>query len=115
MCEADWGLSLDPLSNFALNYSSKYVRNFRNHYTSFREIEAFFCKEWAGNKLRTAFRGSWMRADQGSASVFALDLPMNRRRNAGANEHAPCKLTSRAYHVPCLPPYHQTRPSVAVS
>ncbi len=28
-------------------------------------------------ELRVAFRGIWMRADQGTASVFALNLPMN--------------------------------------
>lgn len=33
-------------------------------------------------ELRAAFRGIWMRADQGNASVFALDLPMNQI-NAG--------------------------------
>lgn len=28
-------------------------------------------------ELRTAFRGIWVRADQGNASVFTLDLPMS--------------------------------------
>ncbi|MFZ0661576.1 MAG: hypothetical protein WAM66_02700 [Acidobacteriaceae bacterium] len=29
-------------------------------------------------ELRSAFRGIWVRANQGNASVFALDLPMNQ-------------------------------------
>lgn len=29
-------------------------------------------------ELRTAFHGIWVRADQGSATVFALDLPMDQ-------------------------------------
>lgn len=29
-------------------------------------------------EMRQAFRGIWMRADQGNVSIFALDLPMNQ-------------------------------------
>ncbi|MBA2680774.1 MAG: hypothetical protein H0U76_20565 [Ktedonobacteraceae bacterium] len=28
--------------------------------------------------LRAGFRGVWMRADEGNASVYALDLPMDQ-------------------------------------
>ena len=35
-------------------------------------------------ELRLAFRGLWVRADQGNASIYALDLPMKEIPAAGA-------------------------------
>ncbi len=35
-------------------------------------------------ELRGAFHGMWLHADQGNASLFALDLPMNAGGGAGA-------------------------------
>jgi hypothetical protein len=34
-------------------------------------------------ELRPAFHGIWVRANQGNAQVFALDLPMNQIEPGG--------------------------------
>ena len=39
-------------------------------------------------ELRSAFRGIWVRANQGNASIFALDLPMNQIAAAGSGPAA---------------------------
>lgn len=39
-------------------------------------------------ELRSAFHGIWVRANQGNAQVFALDLPMNQIGGAGGTQGA---------------------------
>jgi hypothetical protein len=51
--------------------------------------------------LREAFHGFWVRADQGTASLFALELPMNGIAASGALPNA---TTSPAQHPTIFPP-----------
>lgn len=69
-------------------------------------------------ELRLAFRGIWARADQGNASVYALDLPMNQIA-AGVQPPAanlnPASSPSTAQPGSPLATYHPTQPEVQLS
>jgi hypothetical protein len=53
--------------------------------------------------LRQAFHGLWIRADQGTTSLFALELPMNE---IPASEPLPSVSTNPSQHVTVFPPQH---------
>ncbi|MHB1672893.1 MAG: VWA domain-containing protein [Acidobacteriaceae bacterium] len=62
-------------------------------------------------ELRVAFRGIWLRADQGNASVFALDLPMDQ---IAAGPQPAASVAPVAQTQPATPAtaYDPTQPEV---
>ena len=64
--------------------------------------------------LREAFRGIWLRADQGNVSVFALDLPMDQipAGTQSATNPTPVAMTQ---NPPILSTFDPTKPEVQPS